>query len=161
MPFRVRRDALDWFDGIRPGRRHGDAPMSLDFDVYYLCFMAGLAVPRKADASQVETKELVDTFPGAYRQRGRVLVAAFLARELQGLGVSKRDRTALHSAIHGLVDPLSPCHLSDEGLKQFNRYSFGGFQVLTEWFDDRPRAIETFLPRYMEYFSVHTAGAPS
>ncbi len=157
MPFRLRRDARTWFRDVRPA-------MTLDFDVYHLCFMAGLASRRKADASQAETTELVDTFPGAYRQRGRLLVAAFIARELQGLGVSTRDRAALHSAIHSLVDPLSPSHLSDGGLKEFNRYSYGGFDVLTEWFDDRPRAIETFLPVYFDHLQrqvvISAAGAP-
>lgn len=141
MPFYLRRDARDWFRDIRPA-------MSLDFDEYHLCFVAGLAASRKADASQDETTELVDSFPGEYRRRGRLLVATFLARELQGMGISTTDRGALHSTISKLVDPLSPSHLSAEGMKQFNRYSYGGFDVLTEWFDDRPRAIETFLPAY-------------
>lgn len=143
MPFYLRRDARNWFRDIRPA-------MSLDFDEYYLCFVAGLATGRKADASQDETTELVDTFPGEYRRRGRLLVAAFLARELQGMGISSTDRGALHSTISKLVDPLATSQLSAEGMKQFNRYSYGGFDVLTEWFDDRPRAIETFLPVFKQ-----------
>lgn len=141
MPFRLRRDARDWFRDIRPA-------MALDFDVYYLCFMAGLAARRKVDVGQAETTELVDAFPGAYRQRGRLLVTAFLSRELRELGVSTDDRISLHSAIHELVDPLSSSHLREEGLRQFNRYSYGGFDVITEWYQARPRAIETFLPTY-------------
>ena len=147
MPFRLRKDAREWFRDVRPS-------MSLDFDVYYLCFMAGLASRQKTDVSQAETTELVDSFPGAYRQRGRLLVAAFLSRELQQLGVSMDDRASLHSAIHALVDPQSPSSLNDEGMRQFNRYSHGGFDVVTRWFDDRPRAIETFLPSYYQHLTA-------
>jgi len=143
VPFYLRNEGgkKTWFRDIRPA-------MSLDFDMYHLCLMAGLASRRKADASNEETTELVDHFPGVYRQRGRLLVAAFLARELEAMGVSRTDRASLHGTISRLVDPLSPSRLSNEGMKQFNRYSYGGFDVLTEWFDDRPRAIETFLPVY-------------
>jgi len=148
LPFRLRRDAREWFRDIRPA-------MSLDFDVYHLCFMAGLAARRKGEASQAETTELVDAFPGAYRPKGRLLVAAFLARELRELGVSTQDRAALHTAIHRLVDPLAPSHLSDEGMRQFNQYSYGGFDAITEWFDDRPRVIETFLPTYHSKLAQH------
>jgi len=141
MPFRLRRDAREWFRDIRPA-------MALDFDMYHLCFMTGLATGRKADASHQDTTELVDAFPGVFRSRGRLLVASFLAREVRAHGVTTTDRAALHRTISGLIDPLSPSHLSDAGMKEFNRYSYGGFDVLTEWFEDRPRAIETFLPTY-------------
>lgn len=129
--------------------------MALDFDVYHLCFMAGLATGQKADASHADTTELVDTFPGVFRARGRLLVAAFLAREVRAHGISTTDRAALHQTISELVDPLSPSHLSEPGMKEFNRYSYGGFDLLTEWFDDRPRAIETFLPAYHSNLAQH------
>lgn len=141
MPFRLRKDTRKWFKNV-------ESAFDLDFDMYYLCLMAGLAVGRKEDIPIGDTTELVDDFPGDYRAKGRLVLSLFLSRELKALGVKLSERTTLHSAIHRLVDPLSASHLSDAGLKEMNRYSFGGFEVLTEWFDDQPRTIETFLPLY-------------
>lgn len=148
MPFRLRKDTRKWFKDIENAFSSGSAP---GFDMYYLCLMVGLAARCKEDVPTSETTELVDQFPGDYRLKGRVIVALFLSRELEAMGITRSERTALHSAIAGLVNPLSASHLSEVGMKEFNKYSFGGFDVLTEWFDDRPRAVETFLPLYKRH----------
>jgi hypothetical protein len=142
MPFRLRRDARKWFKDI-------ESAFDLDFDMYYLCLMAGLAKSRKEDVVLAETTELVDEFPIAYRPRGRLIVSLFMSRELKELGIKLTERVALHSEIQKLIDPLSTSHLSEVGMKELNRYSYGGFDVLSQdWFDDRPRNIEVFLPLY-------------
>lgn len=142
MPFRLRRDARNWFRDIEP-------EFDLDFDMYYLCLIAGLGKCRKEDVVLAETTELLDEFPVLYRSRGRLIVSLFLSRELKELGIKLSERLALHTEIQKLVDPLSASHLTETGMKELNRYSFGGFDVLSQdWFDDRPRSIETFLPRY-------------
>ncbi len=39
--------------------------------------------------------------------------------------------------------------LSYHGQREINRYSYGGFDVLTEWIDDAgPRNVEVFLAEY-------------
>jgi hypothetical protein len=141
MSFRLRKDARAWFKHLRP-------QLSIDFDTYYFCAIAGLAVGRKADVPTDDTAELVDYFPEVYRAKGRLLIALFLSRELRLLGINATERTALHSAIHSLVAPQSLSHLSDLGMREFNRYAWGGFEVLTEWFDDNPRTLATFLPLF-------------
>ena len=55
------------------------------------------------------------------------------------------EKRSVHSAIAALVSPETLTHLSDNGMKEFNRYAHGGFEVLSDWFDDRPRSLETFL----------------
>ena len=147
MPFRLRRDARQWFRGIH-------SAFSLDFDMYYLCLMAGLAESRLANTATAETTELVDNFPGEYRTKGRLVVALFLARELRRLSIDYSERTTVHETIDRLVEPLSPSQLSDEGLREINRYAYGGYEVLTEWFADRPRRLETFLREYKSKLDV-------
>ena len=45
-----------------------------------------------------------------------------------------------------LVQPQAQSFLSDDGVREFNKYSFGGFDVLYDWFDGRPpTSLETFL----------------
>jgi len=143
-PFRLRKDARKWFKELEHGF-DSDAPQ---FEMFYFCLIAGLAARKKIDVPAADTAELVDYFPGEFRAKGRVIVAWFLARELAALGIQMTEKRALHTSISQLVDPLSPSHLSEAGVKEMNRYSFGGFEVLTEWLEDSPRAIETFLPLF-------------
>lgn len=141
MPFRLRKDAKEWFKGI-------SQDLALDFDIYYFCLMAGLATGKGASPPANEATDLAQDFPGEYRSRGRIIVALLLTRELKELGIKFEERTPLHKAIAQLIDPLSSTHLSAAGMDRINQYSFGGFDVLTDWFDDRPRHLETFLPQF-------------
>jgi hypothetical protein len=140
MDFALRKDAREWFRDIR-------GELDLDFDPYYFCFIAGVTAspPRKKEVLSAETAALVDNFPGPYKSRGYQLVALFLSRELDYLGVTMTEKKAVRTAISGLVDHSAPNHLSDDGVREFNRYAHGGYEVLLEWFDDRPRSLETFL----------------
>ena len=144
MPFRLRKDARDWFKGI-------SEHLTLDFDMFYFCLMAGLATGNKAFPPSNEATDLAQDFPGEYRSRGRLVVALLLTRELKRLGIKFEERATLHKEIAKLIDPLSSTHLSTPGMDEINHYSFGGFDVLTDWFDDRPRHLETFLPQFREH----------
>lgn len=142
MPFRLRRDTRTWFKDI-------SKEFELDFDMYYLCLIAGISAGgRKADIKTSDTTELVDTFPGSYREKSRIIIALFLAGEIDRVGISSDDREAMHAQIRELVDPRTPSQLSDEGMRIMNQISYGGFDLLTEEFDDRPRSLETFLVAY-------------
>lgn len=142
MPFRLSKQAADWFKDIRSDL--GAAPM---FDMYYFCLVVGLATNKLSQVSDSETAELVDSFPAEFAPQGRVIMALFISRELRRQGVRFSERAAVNESIGRLVDPNSPSRLSAEGLKIMNQYSNGGFEVLTtpEWFEDRPRKLETFL----------------
>lgn len=146
MAFRIRKDARVWFRDIKvhltalPG-----TPMAPDFDAFYFCFIAGIAKMQKKDITTSETAELVENFPGPYKSRGRLLVGLFLSKELECLGVTLEEKKTVHAVISRLVQPEAPSYLSDEGVGEFNKYAHGGYDVLLDWFDDRPRALETFL----------------
>ena len=141
MPFRLLKDARPWFKGI-------EKDLTLDFDMYYFCLMTGLAAGKKRSSQTEDATDLAQDFPGEYRARGRVIVALLLTRELRSLGINFQERTTLHREVSKLIDPLSSSHLSSTGMEELNRYSYGGFDVLTEWFSDRPRHLETFLPQF-------------
>lgn len=143
MSFRLRKDARAWFRDLRPS-------LDLDFDMYYFCLMVGLAARNKETIQQADTDEIVQYFPGEYGPRGRLIVAIFLKAELDGLGVKMTERAAVHETIRRLVSPTSPSYLSGDGEREINRYAHGGFEVLTEWFQERPRTLEVFLPMYFD-----------
>lgn len=141
MPFFLRNDARNWFRSV-------EDDFDLAFDMYYLCLVPGLSQGEKRSLPNDRTSELVSNFPGAYQSKGRLIVGLFLSRELEELAVDFSNREELHKQVSGLVDSLSPSRLSAEGINRMNQYSFGGYEVLTEWFDERPRSLEGFLPHY-------------
>lgn len=140
QPFRLRLDARAWFKDLRD-----QGVFKVDFDAFYFCFIAGVAARRKESVPLDETAELVAYFPDRYASRGKLLVGLFLKSELELLGVSMDERREVHSTIAQLVTPEAPNFLSDDGVREFNRYAYGGYEQLIEWFEDRPRSLETFL----------------
>ena len=139
MDFAIRKEARKWFEDIR------HEGLDLDFDAFYFCFIAGITAARKKNVPAANTAGLVDYFPDKYKNRGKLLIALFLSRELDLLGIKMNERKSVHDAIANFVKPDAPNHLSDEGVREFNRYAHGGYDVLLDWFDDRPRSLETFL----------------
>ncbi|MBN2845544.1 MAG: hypothetical protein JXQ25_06110 [Deltaproteobacteria bacterium] len=142
MPFRLSNEGEKWFKDISKSTKNG---FQTDFDAYYFCFIAGITGGKKKSLPPSETRELVEYFPDRFRTRGKLIVALFLCRELIELGVQFKEKKAVHSAISQLINPESQSFLSDEGMREFNKYANGGYEVLTEWFADRPRSLDTFL----------------
>ena len=147
MDFFIRKEARRWFRDIRgefnalPGARA--AP---DFDAFYFCFIAGITMNRKESLPPEDTAQLVPGFPEAYKSRGGLLVSLFLSCELKSRGVDLTERQRVREVVSDLVQPQAQNFLSDDGVREFNKYSFGGFDVLRDWFDDRPpTSLETFL----------------
>ncbi len=142
MAFRIRKDAHSWFKYLRP-------QLKLDFDEYYYCLIAGLTSRRKVPANEVsldETKELIQRIPVEYGKSTNLIIALCLYREIGSLGIKINERSSVNAKINELVDPLSQSRLSSEGESLMNRYAHGGFETLTEWFEDQPRTLEIFLP---------------
>ncbi|MDE0534635.1 MAG: hypothetical protein OXI01_24770 [Albidovulum sp.] len=101
---------------------------------------------RKKEVGGSDTRVLVDNFPGPYKIRGRLLVGLFLSRELEYLGVVMSEKRAVNTAISKLVDPDAQNFLSDVGVREFNKYAHGGYDVLhLDWFNGVPYSLETFL----------------
>jgi len=125
-----------------------DLEFDVAFDIYYLCLMVGLAGGRKQDLPNADGVDVVDYFPGDYGKRANLIVALFLARELKSLGIEMSDRKAVQGAVAKLISTTTATRLSDEGLRVMNKYAFGGYSELIERFQERPRALEIFLPSY-------------
>ncbi|QKG23902.1 hypothetical protein ACTIVE_5545 [Actinomadura verrucosospora] len=147
QPFRIRYDARNWFRDLRDKEK----AFSTDFDSFYFCFMAGITMSQKKQVPVSDTAELIANFPEKYSGRGRLLVGLFLTRELEELGVTMDEKRAVHRAISSLVSPDAPNYLSDDGVREFNKYAHGGFDVLMDWFDDRPRTIDHFVRAYKRH----------
>jgi len=147
MPFQLRQATRDWF-------RHIEDDFDLAFDMYYFCLIAGLVEGERTTVDSDKTSELVSRFPGDYQEKSRYIVALYLSQELRSLGVDFSDRETLHDQISYLIDSMKPSRLSSEGMRRMNQYSYGGLAVLKEWFDEKPRSLEEFLPHYYRYLKA-------
>lgn len=155
MDFSIRKDAREWFKEIsRDGGTKARGQLDLDFDIFYFCFLAGIRWGRKKEISASDTAALVDNYPGNYKNRGRLYVSLFLSCELQRLGIGLDERSTIYEQISRLVDHNSPNHLSDDGMREFNKYAHGGFDVLIEVFEERPRSLDTFLIEFWQKVSM-------
>lgn len=141
--FRIPRAArTDFFKNLTEKLR-------LDFDIYYICLMAGLACPScRKEPPPSDVSDLVDYFPGVYKPKGKLIVALLLARELELAGVRSQDRVAVHRVVSQLVSTSSLTYLSDEGVREMNRFAYGGYLQLIHSFEQRPESLAEFLPAY-------------
>lgn len=158
-PFRIRKTAKsDFFKYI--SKDYKSKGFDIDFDILYFCFMASMAAGgRKTDKDEIPTKdtdELVEYFPEKYSdRRGKLLIALFLSKELELLGVDMTEKKTVYGVISRLVSPNAPSHLSDEGIVEFNRYVYGGLDVLYEWYESPPRSLDSFLRKFKEEIDIN------
>jgi hypothetical protein len=146
--FKLRDDADEFFSRISK-KLARQAPR---FDMYYFCLVAGLGVKRRVpDLNRFDSRDLVDNFPGEYRQRADMLVGMLLASELERLEVDRSDKAIVHQTVGKLIEPRSMSSLSSDGIYALNAYSFAGCDVLRQdWFDEKPSSLEYFLLRFHE-----------
>lgn len=148
MAFRLMKDALSWFGDLKNSKL-----ITLDFDIYYFCLIAGLITRTKSDVPQSMTYDLVQYFPGDYGDKGKIIVSLFLKTEIEEMGISIDNKKSVYKCISKLIKHNSQTYLSDFGEKEINKYANGGFQQLVEWFPDKPRTIESFLPLYKNFIN--------
>jgi hypothetical protein len=147
MAFSIPKKAKSWFQYIQTKKGIGSG-FELDFDIYYFCLMSGLSNkprPRKEDLPSSETTEIIQSFPKEYQNNRHLIIALFIRKELERLGVSLKERKALDTQLKILINPTSPTSLSDKGMKELNSYVYGGFKVLQEYFSEPPRTLDDFL----------------
>ena len=67
------------------------------------------------------------------------------------------EREAVHRSIAKLVRHDAANHLTADGVGEFNQYAHGGFDVLLDWFNDRPRSLETFERQFKRKLDAQLA----
>ncbi len=147
MGFKLRNDAKRWFKKIRDKK---DNSFNVEFDSYYFCLISGLLTEDQTDVLSSDLTEFIDYFPDKYKNKGKVLIGLFLSKELRKMGVSFEEKTQVHSIVSKLIDPQSHNYLSEEGMKQFNRYANAGFDMLSDNID-KPETLEDFLVAFNIY----------
>ncbi len=147
--FKINSSSKNWFANIQQKRHQSiSVGLDLDFDILYLCFIAGIAEKRKREFTS-DSIEIIDYFPGRYKQKAQLILGLFLKAELDEFGINMSKREDVHKVISKLVEPQSSNYLSELGMKEFNKYVNGGYEVLsTKWFDAKPFFFDAFLIQF-------------
>ena len=147
--FRLRRDADHWF------RHIGDEkPFSTKFDVYYLCFILGLAAGRRSSPTtgSSDAPGFVDSFTREHKPHERLIAGIVLIEHLKHMGLSIEDRRDVNRIVAEIFGSEG---LSSDGVALLNQYASGGFDFLLERYgNEPPRSIEEFLPRFVNLISA-------
>lgn len=145
MGFELRQDAKRWFKAFD---REIKQKTIILFDLYYFCLIPGFVTRhRNIEIHSDDVDEMTRDFPTVFRSRGELLVGLLINTELSRMGIDLKERTSVYSTISELVITSHP-YLSNEGIKRMNQYAHGGFDVLCERMDERPRSLETFVRKY-------------
>jgi hypothetical protein len=150
MAFRLPNDAKNWFRFITNDKESG---FNIDFDIYYFCLMAGLNEGKKRPLTNSESYEFVQTFPKEYKTNRHLIIALFLKKEMDFLGVSLKEKEAINKELKHLIDPNSPTNLSDKGLRELNQYAFKGFEIFQDQFLSEPKHLESFILEFNSLFT--------
>jgi len=146
MAFRLSKRADQWFKHIS-----GKNGFDLAFDSYYYCLIAGLKYKRKESLTGSQTTDIIQQFPKDYLPNKHLIIALFLYTELDKMGIDLHEKAILNKHLCQLIEPNSATNLSDEGMNILNQYSFGGFEVLQEKFNEPPRTLDNFLVGFYKF----------
>ena len=108
---------------------------------------------KKIKLDDKSTTELLDKFPDKYiPNRAPVILASYLSTVIeQSQGVDLANRKNVEQLVKQRISPDSAHRLTAMGMKEMNSYSNGGFEILRQWFDDPPRVLGKFLPRFLDH----------
>lgn len=139
MEFRLSQEGEAWFSNVRD-----KGPFKSKFDLYYLCLMMGMAAGRKADPAG---QEFIGYFIDDYKSSGRLIAGVLIVAELKGLGIDMTEKSDVRRVIAELLDPNTATGLSDEGMRNLNRFAAGGFAYLSEN-REKPHHADEFIADY-------------
>lgn len=119
-------------------------PFQIDFDFWYLCFLVGISSGRKEQGSS--SVDMFPRFPERYSAFENVIISMLLSAELAAKEIDPSDRTSVKLVVDDLIDPGNRPFLSSSGFKAFNEYSAGGYDIISEHFEqEAPDDAATFL----------------
>jgi len=142
--FKMPKDADAWFRHI-----DGKEPVKTKFDLYYLCFIAGLKNQRLD--TEAEGSEFYENFPKEYEGSRYQILALLISAEMRREGLDFTDKQAVESVVSRNVLADSPSRLSSDGFGKMNGYAAGGFSTIAEHFQAPPLETDVFLARYCDF----------
>jgi hypothetical protein len=146
--FRLPIEALDWSKGV-----FKKEPFMLQFDIYYLFFLAGLiAEERKTltdEDKAIPQRDIIDSFPGQYSTSQRLIINLLLITEKKKRAIPDDDKVRLRSELlENYINPENNS-LTLDGFKLANAYAYGGFRTLEEKIS-KPEDSADFMIAYLK-----------
>jgi hypothetical protein len=148
MAFRIGDDCEKWWQHLKK-----EGVFKTQFDRYYLCLMAGLAVGRTTQLGP--SSEFVKNFVDDYKGAQLSLLAMLIYADAKNHGVSVSDREVARNFLNDYLDPTDPSRLSAKGFTRLNEYAAGGFVFIREHFPEQPYQFLPFIERYTKLIREH------
>ena len=141
MAFRLSKDHIDWFVGIKKDYK-------INFDLYYFCFILGIASNSKGEEDGVD---MIDHFPQDYRSVSNLILGLLISAEAKNMGINITERKNATKHLDIFIDPAEPSKLSSEGQRTANLYADGGCKLLRQKLE-KPYYLGEFISRYRGIF---------
>ena len=151
--FRMREDCKTWFKNITK-TGSGKPGLTLDFDAYFICMLLGLATGRRSSPTDHGKKmsDLIERFPEAYRSQQRLVAGLLIWAELARRGIDIKEKQGVQDVVVELLSSQNFTGLSNEGINLLDKYASGGFDVLTDKYEQKPDRFEQFIREFASEF---------
>ena len=159
MHFKISKGMRNYFgDVIHLGGSHAseDKTKFIQFDVYYCCALIGMAAC-ELDSDDSDLNDMVDKYPGPYRECKAQIAGLLIATEAKRLGMDIHSQR-LEDTMLQYLNSEDETLLSEKGVETLNAYSLKGAYLLQEYpLIDKPGSREEFLEGFhlaMQKYSV-------
>ena len=128
MAFRLRNDAEKMLKHLLVEK----SVVKTMFDLYYLCFMVGLACGRTNPDDIKGVAPFIQNFPEDYQSVQDLLVGLLVMSEIRKNSIDLSNKTQVRSEISRLIHPSTSTGLTSDGHALMNAYASGGFDFMLE-----------------------------
>jgi len=123
--FRIDKEFEDWQEQFRTGK----TPFRVDFDLYFLCYMMGIASGKKNPNSE-NLKDMTRFFVDDYKGYKSVIATSLILAESKVTGLDKQKD--IKQLMEKYFDNENMNQLSDRGVTIMNQYASAGFKELSK-----------------------------
>jgi hypothetical protein len=148
MPFRLPKKCRLFFEPLTGKEKN---KLEYLFDGYYLSALVGLAQAKIDSKPDLESSELVDEYPGIYKESGDYIAALLIATEAKRIPVNVTNADELEKLMTSLIDSHSKTRLSLKGENLLNQYASRGINIILDTMMFHTN-LEEFYQEYFECF---------
>ena len=124
--FRIDKEFENWQNQFTKGK---ESPFKVDFDLYFLCYMMGIAIGKKNPKND-NWKDLTRYFVGDFKNYKSVIATSLILAESRVAGFEEQND--IKKLMEKYFDHEHPNQLSERGMQLMNQYASAGFKELSK-----------------------------
>jgi hypothetical protein len=124
--FRIDKEFEQWQNQFR---REAETPFKVDFDLYFLCYMMGIAMGKKNPKNE-NWKDLTRYFVDDFKSYKSVVATSLILSESRVAGFEEQND--IKKLMEKYFDHEHVNQLSERGMTLMNQYASAGFKELSK-----------------------------